>query len=172
VTRLGQDDDYAAFVRENRGWLVSTALTLTSGDAHLAEDLVQNALVRVYLKWSRIRSGRPAAYARKALVSCFIDDRRRPSVRREEAVEMPPERTAVVAGDGELDPELVAALVALGPRMRAAVVLRHVYDLSVDEVAEALGCSTGNVKSQTARGLTRLRELLASEPSTMTGEAR
>ena len=171
MNRCGQDDDYAAFVRENRGWLVRAALALTGGDAHLAEDLVQNALVRVYLRWSRIRSGCPAAYARKALVSCLIDDRRRSSVRRE-AVGDVPDRPVAPEELDEVDPELVAALAKLGPRMRAAVVLRHVYDLPVDEVAEALGCSTGNVKSQTARGLTRLRELLAPEPSTMTGEAR
>jgi RNA polymerase sigma factor (sigma-70 family) len=59
-----------------------------------------------------------------------------------------------------VDAELLAALKALPERMRAAVVLRHVADLSVEDAADALGCSPGTVKSQTARGLAKLRELL------------
>ncbi len=59
------------------------------------------------------------------------------------------------------------ALAALPVKMRAAVVLRHVEGLSVEETASALGCSTGNVKSQSSRGLDRLRDLLSSgEPAT------
>ena len=58
-------------------------------------------------------------------------------------------------------PSCVAALGSLPPKMRAAVVLRHVHDLSVDDTAEALGCSVGTVKSQTSRGLEKLRDALA-----------
>ena len=70
----------------------------------------------------------------------------------------------------ELDAELLAALGSLPPRMRAAVVLRHVHDLSVDDTAHALGCSVGTVKSQTARGLDKLRAALAVP--TLEGEHR
>ena len=77
---------------------------------------------------------------------------------------------APAATSDDLDAELVAALGSLPPKMRAAVVLRHVHDLSVDDTAEALGCSVGTVKSQTSRGLEKLREVLAVP--TLEGEHR
>ncbi|THI96076.1 SigE family RNA polymerase sigma factor [Nocardioides sp.] len=154
---MPRDDEFAAFVREHRGRLVATARLLTGGDPHLAEDLVQTALVRVYLAWGRARAGSPAAYARRVLVNGFIDHRRRPWVRREEASSAVPDEAVVPDDAFGDDPTLVTALAELPPRMRAAVVLRHVHDLSVEETADALGCSTGTVKSQTARALDKLR---------------
>ena len=132
---------------------------LTAGDAHVAEDLVQTTLIKVYLRWGRIR-GQPGAYARRVLVNAFIDHRRVPFVRSEDVTETLPEVPATEGKDA-IDPELLAALSRLPERMRAAVVLRHVQDLSVAETAAVLGCSTGTVKSQTARGIDRLRVLLA-----------
>lgn len=155
--RLTHEAEYEAFVLEHRGRLLATALHLT-GDIHLAEDLVQNALVRLYLAWGRARTTSTAAYTRRILVNSFADHHRRPWVRRERSAERLPD--GVVAEPPTTDPELLAALAALPPRMRAAVVLRHVEDLSVEEVADALGCSTGTVKSQTARGLDKLRAAL------------
>jgi RNA polymerase sigma-70 factor (sigma-E family) len=163
--RRDQDAAFAAFVRAERGRLVATGRLLTAGDAHLAEDLVQTALTRVYLAWGKVRDNR-AAYARRVLVNSFIDHRRKPFVRREAATDVFPDR-AVEAPEG-MDPELVAALAALPPRMRAAVVLRHVHDLPVDEVATLLGCTAGTVKSQTARGLDKLRDALT--PATTRGD--
>lgn len=165
-SRRDQDTAFADFVRAERGRLVATGRLLTAGDVHLAEDLVQTALTRVYLAWGKVRTDR-SAYARKVLVNSFIDHKRRPFVRRESATDEPPD-SPVAANDEGLDPTLVAALAELPPRMRAAVVLRHVHDLSVDEVAGLLGCSTGNVKSQTARGLDKLRATLT--PATTPGE--
>lgn len=156
-------------MRAQRGRLVATGQLLTAGDAHLAEDLVQTALVRVYLAWDRAAGGNPAAYARRALVTCFLDHRRRPFVRRERTAAAPPDVPAP-PGPAAIDAELVAALQNLPPGMRAAVVLRHVHDLSVEETAETLGCSTGNVKSQTARGLDKLRALLDPTPATTPGD--
>jgi len=153
--RRDTDPAFADFVRTNRGRMVTTARLLTAGDADLAEDLVQTALVKVYVSWHRVL-GEPAAYARRVLVNCFVDHRRKPAVRRERATDDLPE-TVAPAGPAALDPALVAALAELPPRMRAAVVLRHVQDLSVEETAALLGCSTGTVKSQTARGLDKLR---------------
>jgi RNA polymerase sigma-70 factor (sigma-E family) len=154
-----RDDEFELFVRDNRTALLRFATTLTAGDPHLAEDLVQNALVRVYLaKPSRI--GNLQGYVRRAVVNGLIDHRRRPHSRRERPTCELPER-ATTAPDG-VDPQLVAALAALPVRMRAAVVLRHVEGLSVDEAARALSCSTGTIKSQTARGLDKLRDLLAA----------
>ncbi|HYG92448.1 MAG TPA: SigE family RNA polymerase sigma factor [Nocardioides sp.] len=163
-----QDAEFEEFVRRRRPYLVTTARALTAGDHHLAEDLVQGSLVRLYLAWGRARKrGEVEAYARRTLVNAFIDHRRRSFVAREKVTSEVPEQAAPAAEE-EVDAELLAALAGLPPRMRAAVVLRHVNDLSVEETADALGCSTGNVKSQTARGLAKLREALlqpASLPS-------
>lgn len=164
IRSLPRDDEFATFVREHRGRLVATARLLTGGDQHLAEDLVQTALVRVYLAWGRARAGNPGAYARRVLVNGFIDHRRRPWVRREESSSDLPDAAVSDDAFGD-DPALVAALADLPPRMRAAVVLRHVHDLSVEETADALGCSTGTVKSQTARALDKLRTALTPTPS-------
>jgi len=162
------DHEFESFVRQRRAHLVRTATALTAGDGFLAEDLVQGSLVRLYLAWGRARSGNVEAYARRVLVNAFIDHRRRPFVRREHAVASLPDSAAT--GGGELDDvRLLNALAGLPARMRAAVVLRHVEDLSVEDVAEALGCSAGTVKSQTARGIAKLREALESnQPVTVT----
>jgi RNA polymerase sigma-70 factor (sigma-E family) len=160
-----RDDEYEQFVRSGRGRLVATARLLTTGDGHLAEDLVQNALVRLYLSWERARLTNTDAYARRVLVNCFIDHRRRPWVRREHAADVLPDLPVLSdAIDDDLAAALLAALRSLPPRMRAAVVLRHVEDLPVEAVADALGCSTGTVKSQTARGVEKLRAQLATLP--------
>lgn len=165
--RPTQDVEFEDFVRRHRSQLLWTARLLAASDPHLAEDLVQTTLVKVYLAWGRARHN-PAAYARRTLVNALIDHRRRPSSRHEQpAVSVP---DAPVEDPVSVDPHLVQALADLPPRQRAAVVLRHVHDLSVEEVAKALGCSTGNVKSQTARGLDKLRTLLA--PTQLTGEPR
>ena len=144
-------------MRHRRGELLATAISLTAGDRHLAEDLTQTALVRLYLAWGRARRTRIEAYARRVLVNCFIDHRRRSWVSRERSVEVLPDTAAPSVHE---DAELLEALRDLPPRMRAAVVLRHVEDRSVEDVADALGCSTGTVKSQTARGLDKLRARL------------
>lgn len=158
-----RDAEFEDFVRRRRSHLLGTAVVLTAGDHHLAEDLVQGVLVRLYLAWGRAtRRGGVDAYARRALVNAFIDHRRRPAVARETVTDTVPDRAAASASMAEeaVDAELLAALKALPERMRAAVVLRHVADLSVEDAADALGCSPGTVKSQTARGLAKLRELL------------
>ncbi|WP_418062186.1 SigE family RNA polymerase sigma factor [Pimelobacter simplex] len=164
-----RDAEFEDFVRRRRSHLLGTALVLTAGDVHLAEDLVQGTLVRLYLAWGRAsRRGAVDAYARRSLVNAFIDHRRRPAVTRETVTDTLPDRAGVVVAE-PVDGELMAALAALPDRMRAAVVLRHVADLSVEDAADALGCSVGTVKSQTARGLAKLRELLAPQPATLSG---
>ncbi|MBM7516308.1 SigE family RNA polymerase sigma factor [Nocardioides nitrophenolicus] len=166
-----RDAAFEEFVRRRRSHLLGTAVVLTAGDHHLAEDLVQGVLVRLYLAWGRAsRRGGVDAYARRALVNALIDHRRRPSVARETVTDAVPDRAVVptaptVLATEAVDAELLAALKALPERMRAAVVLRHVADLSVEDVADALGCSPGTVKSQTARGLAKLRELLPQAES-------
>lgn len=163
-----RDEQFRDFVLSARARLVRTATLLTAGDAHLAEDLVQLTLTRVYLAWPRIRrTDGPDAYARRVLVNAAIDERRRPFRRRESSHAEVPDTSIELPEGPELGP-LHAALAGLPPGMRAAVVLRHVHELSVTETADALGCSEGTVKSQTARGLDRLRESLAGPSLTST----
>lgn len=162
--RRRYEAEYETFVRQHRGELAGVARHL-AGDVHSAEDLVQTTLVRLYLAWGRAREGNSAGYARRILVNCFLDYRRRAWVRYEQSADVLPDQAAPTI-DAAIDPELIQALLDLPPRMRAAVVLRHVEDLSVEETADALGCSVGTVKSQTARGLDKLREQL-SDPVTV-----
>jgi RNA polymerase sigma-70 factor (sigma-E family) len=148
-----------------------TATLLSSGNGHRAEDLVQTVLLRMYLSWPRIRDDTRDAYARKMLVNAHLDDRRRPYVRREQThAEVPDVGVDAVEPDAT-DAAVFRALAELPPRMRAAVVLRHVHDVSVAEAADALGCSEGTVKSQTARGLAHLRTALNGNATVMKGQS-
>ena len=156
--REGFDD----FVRSRSTGLLRIAYLLT-GDRHSAEDLVQEVLEQMYVRWRRIH-GMPEAYARRALVNRSANRWRRRGRRPETAlgshdVAAPDHSEHVVIRDAVLE-----ALRGLPPRQRAAVVLRYLEDLPVAEVARALDCSEGNVKSSVSRGLTRLRAAL--EPVT------
>lgn len=158
--KLARDEEFRRYVTEERAALVRTATLLTAGDAHLAEDLVQTALVRLYGVWPSFRVTRsPAAYARRALVNALIDERRRPWRRERALPEVPDQAVPTDVEDPRVE-QVHQALRALPERMRAAVVLRYVEDLSVLETAEALGCSQGTVKSQVSRALVKLREQL------------
>ena len=137
--------------------LLRTALLLT-GDHHRAEDLVQDALTKVALRWRRLAASNPEAYARQIIVRDNISWWRK---RRGEVVSDVPASTAV-GGDSTAVTErrmlLDAALATLTPRQRAVVVLRYYDDLTERDAAEALGVSVGTVKSQTHLALRRLRE--------------
>ena len=146
-----------AFVLRAAPGLLRTARLLV-GEVG-AEDLVQDVLERVYVAWPRVAD--PLAYARRALVNSATNRWR--SRQRRPEVPLGPEHDRPVAdGSDRLgDRDLVArALARLPPGQRAAVVLRHVEDLSEAEAADALGLSVGTVKSQTSRGLARLRAAL------------
>jgi RNA polymerase sigma-70 factor (sigma-E family) len=158
--RTERDEQFHSFVLSRRPGLVRTA-TLLTGDGHLAEDLVQSTLTKLYLAWPSFRrADNPDGYLRRTLVNALTDERRRWWRRHERSMADPPDRVRVESG-GELDDGLRAALRALPPKMRAAVVFRYFYDLDVADTADALGCSVGTVKSQTARALDRLRVDLA-----------
>jgi RNA polymerase sigma-70 factor (sigma-E family) len=135
---------------------------LMCGDWHRAEDAAQDALVRVYAAWPRLdRGGGLTSYAHKAVVSVVLDQAKRPW-RREHPADDQFQHPAGRDEAGAVDTRLlvVGALAQLPPRQRACVVLRHYADMSVEDTAQALGISTGAVKSQASRGLARLRELL------------
>jgi RNA polymerase sigma-70 factor (sigma-E family) len=156
-----RDEQFRSYVLGRRGQLLRTATFLASGDRFAAEDLVQTALMRLYVAWPRVRPDSVDAYTRKAMLNALIDDRRRAFTRHERAHAHVPD----IAVDDqpavtETETVVFAALADLPPRMRAAVVLRHLVELNVAETAAALGCSEGTVKSQTARGLAALRTSL------------
>lgn len=135
---------------------------LMCGDWHRAEDAAQDALVRVYSAWPRLdRGGGLTSYAHRAVVSVVLDQAKRPW-RREHPGDDQLRHPAGPDEAGAVDTRLlvVGALAQLPARQRACVVLRHYADLSVEDTAQALGISTGAVKSQVSRGLARLRELL------------
>ncbi|WP_137993982.1 SigE family RNA polymerase sigma factor [Streptomyces vilmorinianum] len=150
--------DFAAFAESAYASLLRTARLLT-GDPHAAEDLVQAALVKVYLRWGgSARWDSPQAYARKVVVNLYATWRRRrwhTEVVRPENDSAPDAHDMAAGADARL--ELARALASLPRAQRAVVVLRFYEDLSVEQTAELLGCSPGTVKSRTNRALERLR---------------
>jgi RNA polymerase sigma-70 factor (sigma-E family) len=160
--------DEAAFVEfaeAVRGPLRRTAY-LMCGDWDQASDHVQEGLIRVYVAWPRLtRAGREYGYARKAVVSAFLDHARRRS-----SSEVPSDTHPDVASGQDvaesvaLRDALMTALGALPSRQRACVVLRYFDDLSVSDTAAVLGCTEGTVKSQTSRALASLRGTFDGSP--------
>jgi RNA polymerase sigma-70 factor (sigma-E family) len=133
------------------------AAYLLCRDWHTADDLVAVTIGKLYRNWSRAQAAHHLdAYVRTILVRSWLDELRRPW-RREHATDDLPDLPVGEGADLGDRMELLDLLAALTPRRRAAVVLRFYFDLSVDETAEALGCSTGTVKSLTARGLDAMR---------------
>jgi RNA polymerase sigma-70 factor (sigma-E family) len=136
-------------------------------DWHLADDLVQTAVTKLYVHWPRVRKVESLdGYVHTILVNTCLAERRSPWRRKVTLHgETISPREAVTEADTSVD--LRTALAAVPPRQRAAIVLRYYCDLSVDETATVLRCSPGTVKSQTARGLAALRRLLDSHPVTL-----
>ena len=152
--------DFDRFVATNANGLLRTAYLMT-GDLHEAEDLVQETLFKVASRWPRVsRMDRPEAYSRRILVNLVLHGSSRRSRNRAELKATPPAETAVDAAHLDIHDELFDALAALPPRQRAALVLRYFLDLPEAEVAAALRCSLGTVKSSTSRGLKRLEQSL------------
>jgi RNA polymerase sigma-70 factor (sigma-E family) len=159
---------FRAFALTRRPSLRRTAFLLC-GDWHQADDLVQSALVKLYVAWPRIRDKEPPdGYTHRILVRCYLDERRRPW-RRESPVETVDDFAAAGRPSDELL-DLRAALGRLPKRQRATLLMRFWLDESVAQTADALGCSEGTVKSQTARALNSLRELLG-DPALVTEES-
>jgi RNA polymerase sigma-70 factor (sigma-E family) len=145
------------YVRARSASLVRAAYLLT-GDRHLAEDLAQTALARVSVRWEAVvRRGDPDAYVRKTMLRTAIGWHRRRWVGERPTWPLPD----VALGDPtvavDAKERLRVALLSLTARQRAVVVLRFYEDRSEAEVARTLGCSIGAVKSQTAKGLAKLR---------------
>lgn len=148
---------FETFVRAQGGELLRVACGLT-GDRTHAEDLLQEALVRLAERWPRVGSaGNPTGWVCRVIANTRVSWWRR--TRRETLVAAVPERGHVPVTP---DVALLAALAGLPPRQRAVLALRYLADFSEQATAEALGCSTGTVKSQSAKALAKLREHLDS----------
>jgi RNA polymerase sigma-70 factor (sigma-E family) len=160
---------FEEFVRARSAALMRTALLLAGNRGRAeAEDLLQVALERAYRRWGRIcQSGDPERYVRRVLVNAATDWWRQLRRRPERALPDDEQagEAASQAGDAVADHAsgvadrdfLLRALAGLPPRQRAVLVLRYFCDMPEAQIADALGCSTGTVKSQASRGLARLR---------------
>ncbi len=160
--RQDQEEDFRDYVA-GRGAALRRTAFLVAGDWHDAEDAVSVVFVRLYLRWASIRAHSALdAWTRTAVIRVVLDQRRRGWSRRERVAETLPDRAEPVA---DIDERLTvrAALQQVPRRQRAVLVLRYWEDLSVRETAVILNCTSGTVKSQTARGLVALRRALGDD---------
>ncbi|MGW3322435.1 SigE family RNA polymerase sigma factor [Streptomyces virginiae] len=150
--RQARRDGFREFAAGRSGHLYRSACLLVGGDTHLAEDLVQETLGRMYLRWGRIsRVDNPAAYAQTVLVRVFLTHQRRRRSAGERPVGELPDAVA---------PTLLEAMGRLAPKDRAVLVLRYWEDRSVEETADAMNTGSAAIRTRTSRALARLREQL------------
>ncbi len=162
--RTQEPIDFQEFAAVRGGQLFRTAFLLTAGDSHLAEDLVQETLGRMFARWGRLpRLDNPAGYAQTVLANVFISQRRKHSS-TERPTEILAERDGGTVGDEDpaLRVTLLTALRQLTPQDRAVLILRYWEDRSVEETATALRLTSTAVRSRSSRALERLRGVLGS----------
>ncbi|WP_328465561.1 SigE family RNA polymerase sigma factor [Streptomyces sp. NBC_00448] len=160
---------YQEFAAARTGHLFRSACLLTGGDTHLAEDLVQETLGRLYVAWNRMSEvDNPAGYAQTTLVRLFLSHQRRRSNRERPAAELPDRVARDAGGDAALRVVLLAALAALGPKDRAVLILRYWEDRSVEETATVLQASAGAVRTRSTRALAQLRRHLGDSHADLT----
>jgi len=152
------DLDYTDFVSARWSSLYRFSYLLAGSHA-AADDLLQNALLRVYLKWDKVtRADVPESYVHRMLVNEHVSQGRRAWRRRELATDEPPELATGSHEVGAVDQTDLWRLVhSLPPRQRAVIVLRYYEDLSEAEIARVLDCSQGTVKSQASAAMRSLR---------------
>ena len=173
----GRDDGFDAFAASTTGDLLRTA-SLIVWDPSVAEDVVQECLLQVARRWSRVRRmAYPAAYARRIATNLAIAAAERHSTERAElaaGLDFEPVAAAARLALEQLDNQhdLDAALGRLAPRQRAVVVLRFFEDLTEAQTAEVLGCSVGTVMSTCSRALDRLRCEMTIEPASSSASHR
>jgi RNA polymerase sigma-70 factor (sigma-E family) len=159
------EDEFVQFAEAASARLRRTAFLLC-GDWHTAEDLAQTTLAKVFASWRRInRRDAVNAYAMRTLLNTYLAESRKK--RAGEVLTGQPPELHVDGPSPELRMAVLEALATLPPKARAVVVLRYWEDLSIEQTAALLGCTPGNVKSQSARALDKLRLLLdgvATEP--------
>jgi RNA polymerase sigma-70 factor (sigma-E family) len=163
------DESFEGYVSSHGDGLLRFAYVL-GGDRHLAEDLVQEVLARVYPRWHRMTQvGHLDAYLRTAVVRQFLSWRRRRSS-RETSLDVLPERVRSTA-DGAVDhaarDEMWRLLAGLPRKQRAVLVLRYYEDLADARIAEVLGCRQTTVRVHASHGIARLRRLLGPSRSSV-----
>jgi RNA polymerase sigma-70 factor (sigma-E family) len=171
---MSDEASFTAWAQDRQLALLRMAILLT-GDRHRAEDLVQEALAKVAVRWRRLHpdtsGGNPEAYARQVIVrdniSWWRKHRREVVLEISDDVRREPDPADALTRRLSLD----RALAALTPRQRAVIVLRFYEDLSERDTAETLGVAGGTVKSQTHLALRRLREA-APELADLLGDPR
>ncbi|MFE0187293.1 SigE family RNA polymerase sigma factor [Streptomyces sp. NPDC058989] len=159
-------DEFDRFVAARWSALLHLARLFTGGDRHRAEDLLQEALVKLWFAWPKVAKEAPEAYVRRVLARAAARSARRRWWGEHPVDQLPdpPEVTDETAAVDE-QTRLEAVLALLPARQRAAVVLRYYQDLPERDVAQVLGCPVGTARSLTTRGVARLRQLLAeAEP--------
>jgi RNA polymerase sigma-70 factor (sigma-E family) len=163
------DDDAFRSYALSRQRALRRAAYLMCGDWHLADDLVQSTLTKLYATWHRITVDQgPDAYAHRILANVTIDERRRPWRREVGMRDLPESETPSAEAQSAARMDLVDALAQLPPGQRLTLVLRFWIDLSVADTAEAMDCSPGTVKSQTTKGLSSLRSILGPDSALVT----
>ena len=159
---MNVDADFAEFVEARWGSLYRLAYLL-AGSSAAAEDLLQTSLEKAYVHWARIgQMDYAEAYVRRILANTLVSGQRRAWTRERASDRLPD-----IAGDSielpVLDRSLLWPLVcALPTRQRAVVVLRYYEDLSEAQIADALGCAPGTVKSQASAAIAALKRALAA----------
>ncbi|GAA3390619.1 SigE family RNA polymerase sigma factor [Cryptosporangium minutisporangium] len=156
--------EFDAYVSARGSGLLRFAYVLC-GDHHLAEDLVQEALVRVHRRWSKVqRTDQPGTYVRKAILRQYLSWRRRrssgetPEDLAEDSAQKPDHAQGLADRDALWD-----ALSGLPPKQRAVLVLRFYEDLDDNEIAAYVGCSAQTVRSHASRGVARLRGIVRAD---------
>ncbi|HEX6919648.1 MAG TPA: SigE family RNA polymerase sigma factor [Actinomycetes bacterium] len=151
------------FVAVRSSRLFRTALLMV-GDYQLAQDLLQESLVKTYAAWPRLRDvGNAEAYTRRVIVTTSTSWRRRNSFHERPAEALPDGVVADMADLIAADADLWTHLHALPSRQRAAVVLRYCQDLSEVQTAELMACTVGSVKRHASRGLAKLRARMGAQ---------
>lgn len=159
---MRDDEDFVQFVQATQGTLLRYGSLLTGGDPHSSADLVQDALIEVGRRWRNVRNmEHPVAYTKKVMARRYTRTRLRAAREQLPGTALP---------DHPVDPvepaahgPMWAALQGLPPRQRTVLVLRYYEDMSEADIAEALHCSKGTVKSQASRALATLRARLQHE---------
>ena len=158
-TRADEGDAaFVDFVRANHTVLFRTAFLLT-GRTAAAEDLVQDTLTKLYPAWWRVEAAdEPVAYVRTCLTNLFITSRRRRSASELLLDRLPDASDDRNASEIAIDRSYATQLLnRLNGRQRAAVVMSYFHDLDDRQIAAALGCRPGTVRSLISRGIAAMR---------------
>lgn len=171
---MADEDEFAGFVQASAPRLLWVARLLCNGDRAAAEDLVQDALVETFRRWSRIeRPDARFAYARRVMTRAATR-RWRSETRLLEVTtpDLAPWSAAADSTDADVGIDVWAALGGLSAKQRAVMVLRYYEDLTEGQIAEALGCSRGSVKKHASRATAALSDRLDEHNPARTGEEK